>query len=106
MLQGRYKAKNTDNIWDSYCILMDVKETEKSYIFCLVDFQTRYGAGHIERLFSKSKRIVIQKKRGGHVIRKWTDGTFHFICIRQAYRSTLNTQKRSRRSKRSTRKRQ
>ncbi|MDD4509373.1 MAG: hypothetical protein PHY23_00410 [Oscillospiraceae bacterium] len=75
-LQGRYKAEVIGNIWDSYLILMDVKETEKSYVFNLIDFQSRYGPTHIEDLFSKSKRVVIRKGKGEHVVRTWSDGTF------------------------------
>ena len=30
---GIYLAENDESIWDSYKITMEVKETEKSYIF-------------------------------------------------------------------------
>lgn len=39
--QGIYRAENTDNWLDSYTVRMEVKETEKAYIFRLVDFQSR-----------------------------------------------------------------
>lgn len=77
-LCGRYKAENRDGFLDEYNIVMDVKETEKSFIFCLVEFQSRYSAAHIERLFVKSNRVVIKKNRGGHAIVKWEDGSFTF----------------------------
>lgn len=77
-LLGRYRAEDTDSMHSQYSITMDVKETDKSYIFCLVEFQSRYGASQMERLFEKSKRIVIRKNRGGHAIRIWNDNHFTF----------------------------
>ena len=77
-LLGRFKAENAENILKAYRIVMDVKETEKSYILQLVEFESRYSASHISHLFSKSKRVVLRKAKGGHAIRKWGDGTFTF----------------------------
>ena len=76
LLPGRYKAENNDGIFHEYSITMDVKETEKSYIFQLVEFNSRYSGAHIEHLFAKSKRVVIKKSRGGHAMRVWGDNTF------------------------------
>lgn len=76
LLPGRYKAENNDSIFHEYSITMDVKETEKSYIFQLVEFNSRYSGAHIEHLFEKSKRVVIRKSRGGHAMRIWGDNTF------------------------------
>lgn len=78
LLPGQYVAEKRDHPMDNYFIIMDVKETEKSYIFALVDFQTRYGGAHIEMLFSKSKRVVIRKNKGGHAMRVWDDRSFTF----------------------------
>ncbi len=75
-LSGRYKAENNDDILSHYYIVMDVKETDKSYIFILVELESRYSASHMQQLFSKSNRVVIRKKRGGHAIRIWSDGSF------------------------------
>lgn len=49
LLPGRYKAENNDNIFHEYSIVMDVKETEKSYIFQLVELKSRYSADHIRQ---------------------------------------------------------
>ena len=57
---------------------MDVKETDKSYIMQLVEFNSRYSASHISLLFSKSKRVVLSKKKGGFAIRSWSDDSFTF----------------------------
>lgn len=78
LLSGRYVAENREGTFSAYRIVMDVKETEKSYIMQLVAFKSRYSASHISHLFSKSKRVVLNKARGGHAIRKWGDGTFTF----------------------------
>lgn len=76
---GIYRAENNDNWLNSYMVRMEVKETEKSYIFRLIDFQSEYSATHIPRLFSnKSKRVVLRKDKGGHAIRKWSDEDFTF----------------------------
>lgn len=75
---GIYVAKNDENIWDSYMIRMEVKETEKSYVFKLVDFQSRYSAAHIEMLFEKSNKFILRKNKGGHAMRIWGDDNFTF----------------------------
>ena len=75
-LLGRYKAENTEDFLSHYYILMDVKETDKSYIFTLVELDSRYSASHMQSLFSKSNRVVIRKNRGGHAIRVWSNGNF------------------------------
>lgn len=77
-LCGRFLAENNDDWLKAFHIVIDVRETEKSYILQLLEFDSRYSATHISLLFSKSKRVVLNKSRGGHVIRKWGDGTFTF----------------------------
>ena len=76
--QGLYKAVNNDSILDEYEITMQVKETEKAYIFRLVEFKSRYRGAHIEMLFKKSNRVVIGKDKGGHAMRVWSDNSFTF----------------------------
>lgn len=73
---GIYQAKNNESVWKSYKITIEVKETEKSYIFCLVEFKSRYSGTHIEMLFRNSKRVVIRKNKGGHAMRVWSDEDF------------------------------
>lgn len=74
--QGIYKAENNDSIWDSYTVKLQVKETDKAYIFKLIDLQTLYSAAHIEMMFKKSQRFVLKKNRGGHAMRIWSDSDF------------------------------
>lgn len=77
-LCGRYLAENKDDFLKAYHIVMDVKETDKSYIMQLIEFNSRYSASHISLLFSKSKRVLLSKKRGGFSIKNWGDNTFTF----------------------------
>lgn len=78
--QGVYKAVNVDDdcYMNDYEITIEVKETEKTYVFRLVEFKSRYSAAHIEMLFKKSKRVIIQKNKGGHAICVWSDHDFTF----------------------------
>ena len=73
---GIYVAENDDSIYDQYKITMEVKETEKSYIFRLFEFKSRYSGAHIEMLFKNSKRVVIRKDKGGHAMMVWSDSDF------------------------------
>ncbi len=57
---------------------MSVKETEKSFIFELLSFNSRYAGAHIEMLFAKSKKVIINKNKGGHAMRIWEDNCFTF----------------------------
>lgn len=75
---GLYKAENNDGIFDQYKIVMDVKETEKSYTFNLIEFDTRYSATQMEDLFRAKKKVIIKKNRGGHAMRVWDDESFTF----------------------------
>ena len=77
-LCGRYLAENKDDFLKAYHIVMDVKETDKSYIMQLIEFNSRYSASHISLLFPKSKRVLLSKKRGGFSIKNWGDNTFTF----------------------------
>ena len=54
----------------------EYEESEKSYIFHLVEFKSRYSGAHIEMLFKNSKRVVIRKDKGGHGICIWSDSDF------------------------------
>ena len=72
-LCGRYLAENKDDFLSAYHIVVDVNETDKSYIMQLVEFNSRYSASHISLLFSKSKRVLLSKKKGGFAIKNWGD---------------------------------
>ena len=55
-----------------------MKETEKTYIFRLIELKSRYDAPHMKMLFQKSPRVVIRKNEGGHAMRIWSDEDFTF----------------------------
>ena len=74
--QGIYKAENGNSIFDSYEIVMEVKETEKSFIFKLIKLENRCGADRIQLLFSKSNKVVLRKQNSRHAMRTWEDDTF------------------------------
>lgn len=89
---GIYVAKNDENIWDSYMIRMEVKETKKSYVFKLVDFQSRYSAAHIEMLFEKSNKFILRKKKADMPCGYGAMIILHFIRIKQVYLIFSNCQ--------------
>ena len=75
--QGRYKAEQDDGIFDRYRVIVDFKETEKSYIFNLIELEGRYCLGQIEMFFKNSDKVVIRKNnKGGHSMRIWSDEDF------------------------------
>lgn len=78
MLQpGRYKAEQDGDMFHAYRYVMEVKETEKSYIFKLMEAVNRYAYDHIERIFDKNKRVVLPKnKPSRHAMRVWSDHDF------------------------------
>lgn len=74
---GRYKAENSDDVFYAFRYVMDVKVTEKSYIFKLLDKERRYAYNHLELMFDKKNQIVISRsKPAGHAMRVWSDHDF------------------------------
>ena len=63
---GKYIAEHDNGIFDRYRIVMSVKETEKSYIFELLEYVSRYSSAQMDMLFDKSKRVLISKFKGGN----------------------------------------
>ena len=49
---GRYKAEHDGDIFHAYRYIMEVKETEKSYIFKMVETSNRYASDQIETMFN------------------------------------------------------
>lgn len=72
---GRYVAENNDDHLFRYKIVMDVKETEKSYVFTMVEYDNRYGYDHIATMFKGKTRKTIRKdKPSGHAMRDMQEG--------------------------------
>ena len=61
-----------------YQAVIDIKVTEKSYIFNLVDFIENHGnAPQLTDMFRDNKRIVIRRdKPSEHAIHTWTADSF------------------------------
>lgn len=74
---GRYKAENEGDVHHAFRYIMDVKVTEKSYIFTLLEKERRYAYSHLETMFGGKERIVIPRnKRSRHAMRVWSDHDF------------------------------
>lgn len=58
----------TDN--NSY-IIIEVSETNNSYIFKLLENTYRYSLAQIDMLFSKSNKVTISKIKNCHAIREY-----------------------------------
>ncbi len=73
---GKYEAIVDDTVMENYHITIEVKETDKSYIFKMIENINHYGPDHFELLFKKSDRFVLRKDRPGHTMRVWDDRSF------------------------------
>lgn len=79
---GRYESKKESSSWDSYDIIVSVKETEKAYKFTLEKMEAYCPPSQIEMLFKDSHSITIRKNRSCHAINEWSDGTFTIYPFR------------------------
>lgn len=73
---GIYEATKDEGMFDRYSIKMKVKETDKSYILELLEFDSNYPPAHMELLFKDKKKVIIHKNKGGHAMRVWGDDNF------------------------------
>ena len=73
---GRYNAEQDNGVCDRYKIIVEFKETEKSYVFKLVELEGKYCPGQIEMFFKNSNKVIIRKNKGGHSMRIWSDEDF------------------------------
>lgn len=55
-------------------IVLDVKETEKSFIFKLIKNTIKYDAPHIDDMFKDSNKVTIKKNGSNHALSIWSDG--------------------------------
>lgn len=76
LVEGLYLSERNNSIFDQYKIIIKVRETEKSYIFELVEYESRYSPAQIDMLFAKSKKVIIKKHRSGHAMRIWSNHCF------------------------------
>ena len=81
MLSGLYKTSEGVGIV-SYTATIKVKETEKSYIFELVNFQGHETLSGVNGLFTKSNRIVFGKNDGIHGLEECGENSFFLYLFR------------------------
>ncbi len=75
LISGQYKA--TKDGFFGYEIIILVEETEKSYIFNLINNNSRFSSPpQIDRLFAKSNKVTINKTNSQHTMRIWGDKQF------------------------------
>lgn len=74
---GRYRAEQDGDVFHAYLYIMEVRETDKSYIFKMLESRNRYAAHHLETMFGGKSRVVIQKNgRTRHAMRVWSERDF------------------------------
>ena len=82
---GRYEAieyfedRTGENSVLKYQVILDVKVTEKSYMFNLINIIQNFGdqTPHISAMFGEKKQIRIRRdKPSNHAIRVWNDNSF------------------------------
>lgn len=78
-LAGTYRLEKDIDRWDGYGADIKVKETEKSYIFELVEMRGRYIPGLLEMLFKDGKRVTIRKENSSHCVNKCDEGNDWFV---------------------------
>ncbi len=74
--KGIYEAVVDDTVMSNYRIRIEVKETEKSYVFKMIHYDNRYGPDHFKTLFSENGRARIRKERNFHPMRIWDNTSF------------------------------
>lgn len=68
MKKGLCKHIKDDGYFDKGTIIIGVSETAKSYIFKLIENTFRYSPAHIDMMFAKSNKVIINKEKSPHVI--------------------------------------
>lgn len=73
MKNGFYKYTD-DGIPGGGHIILEVTETEKSYIFKLIENTCRYEPTRLLNLFKKSNKAIVKKKNSGHPVVRYSTG--------------------------------
>ena len=71
MLKGLYRAVDE---YEGFDITLNIKETEKSYVFQLIENKSRFSPARFDMMFKKSNKIYIQKMRSSHAIIEHDNG--------------------------------
>lgn len=73
MKNGFYKYTD-DGIPGGGHVILKVTETERSYIFRLIENTCKYEPTRLLNLFKKSNKAIIKKKNGGHPVIGYSTG--------------------------------
>lgn len=74
---GRYKAEQDGDVFHAYRYVMEARETEKSYIFKMLEVENKYADDQIETMFGGKNRVVLPKdKPCRHAMQVWSDHDF------------------------------
>lgn len=73
---GRYVAECGGDIFHAYRYVLHVKETEKSFVFTMLEKQNRYANDQIETAFGGKERLTVSKAGSRHGICVWGDSSF------------------------------
>lgn len=84
MEKGFYRCTHDNHMHDNGSIVVEVSETEKSYILKLIENTYKYSPAHIDMLFEKSNKVVIKKEKSPHAI---IEGGDYFVIY--PYRAGL-----------------
>ncbi len=89
LLPGIYKAEteNDGEYLHPYEIILDVKETEKSYLLRLIKFSSGYEDlrnNPIDRLFEQSKKAALSKAKGGFFLKEWSNHDFTLYLFQKS----------------------
>lgn len=77
MVKGIYKYSKNDKAMNDYgTIIIHVSETDKSYILRLIENTCRYSPAHIDMLFAKNNKAIINKNKSLHTIKFYDNGCF------------------------------
>lgn len=78
MVKGIYKYSKKDKAMNDYgTVITHVSETDKSYILRLIENTCRYSPAHIDMLFAKNNKAIINKNKSPHAIEFYNDE--HFV---------------------------
>jgi hypothetical protein len=80
--KGFYIAEKDDDTFGCYRIVLEVKETEKSYILKMKEYSNRYSYDHVEVMFKGKEKEIIPKGKGRHAVNVWSDHDFTIYPFR------------------------
>lgn len=68
MKKGLYRYAKGGGCFNKGVIIIEVSETAKSYVFKLIKNTLRYSPAHIDMMFEKDGKTIINKEKSPHAI--------------------------------------